>query len=86
MIRILLILPIVLISCRCTKPSKKEQIERLTYQVDSLTRIAKDQDEMIDELYDRIDGLNDALQIREGEISYWGHKYDSIVRVKVNKK
>jgi len=42
-----------------------------TDQIDSLTEIIVDQ-------RDQIHFLRDELQFKESEISYWGHKYDSI--------
>jgi site-specific DNA-adenine methylase len=43
--------------------------------IDSLNEIIVDQKE-------QIHFLRDELQFRESEISYWGHKYDSIKQKK----
>ena len=43
--------------------------------IDSLTEIIVDQK-------DQIHFLRDELQYKESEISYWGHKYDSIKVIK----
>jgi len=43
--------------------------------IDSLTEIIIDQK-------DQIHFLRDELQYKESEISYWGHKYDSIKIIK----
>jgi hypothetical protein len=43
--------------------------------IDSLTEIIVDQK-------DQIHFLRDELQYKESEISYWGHKYDSIKIIK----
>jgi len=42
-----------------------------TYRIDSLTEIIVDQ-------RDQIHFLRDEIQFKESEVSYWGHKYDSI--------
>ncbi len=40
----------------------------------------------ISDLYDQLDAAQDELQMREGEISYWGHKYDSCMTVLLKNK
>lgn len=38
------------------------------------------------ELEDQLDFSKDLLQMKEGEISYWGHKYDSCMTILQNQK
>lgn len=39
----------------------------------------------IEELEEQLDISQDLLQVKEGEISYWGHKLDSCIEI-LNKK
>lgn len=77
--KILILLLIVFTSCKCTKPSKDEQIKTLTYQVDSLRL------EIIKQ-WDFIETLKDEVKIARMEADYWGYKHDSIlIATKVKK-
>ena len=64
--------------CKSTDKTKMDEVLTLRVKVDSLNK-------EIYELYEQIDVMRDELQFKESEISYWGHKYDSIVEV-VKKK
>jgi len=54
-----------------TNRSNENKKDICTDLVDSLNEIIVDQK-------DQIHFLKDELQFKESEISYWGHKYDSI--------
>ena len=45
---------------------------------DSLKSELISKDSIIFELQDQVEILQDDIQLREGEISYWGQKYDSL--------
>ena len=45
---------------------------------DSLRKELSSKDSLILELGTEIDILEEDIQFREGEISYWGQKYDSL--------
>jgi hypothetical protein len=75
----LILLLVVFTSCKCTKPSKDEQIKTLTYQVDSLRL------EIIEQ-WDFIETLKDEVKIARMEADYWGYKHDSILHTKEIKK
>ena len=64
--------------CNVSDNTKDNEVILLKSKIDSLNI-------EITQLYEEIDSMRDELQYREGEISYWGHKYDSIVEV-VKKK
>ena len=72
--KIILLSFILLASCKCTQPTKKE----LTKKTDSLISIIKEQEKQIQDLELYNENLKDELRFREGEISYWGHKLDSV--------
>jgi len=76
--KIIFIITVCLFLIGC-KTKEKQQIAELKMKVDSLNY-------EIVELNDRINVMNDELQIREGEISYWGHKYDSCMTILKTKK
>ena len=50
-------------------------------EVDNSAEEVKGLKIQVQEQYEYIKGLQNEIQYREGEISYWGHKYDSVVRV-----
>ncbi len=50
------------------------------HENDSLKSEVLSKDSVIFDLETQIDILKDEIQLREGEISYWGQKYDSISR------
>ena len=50
-----------------------------TTEKDRLKEENKKLKEEVKQLYEYIDVQQEALQLRESEISYWGHKYDSVV-------
>lgn len=75
----LILLLVVFTSCKCTKPSKDEQIKTLTYQVDSLRL------EIIEQ-WDFIETLKDEVKIARMEADYWGYKHDSILHTIETKK
>lgn len=69
-------------SCVTSTTEAKPPFDSVAYyrhQVDSLKL------DIID-LYDQLDASQDAIQLREGEISYWGHKYDSCMMILQKKK
>ena len=69
-------------SCVTSTVESKPNFDSVSFyrhQVDSLKL-------EIVELYDQLDGAKDELQMREGEISYWGHKYDSCMMVLQKRK
>lgn len=69
---ILLSLPLLLIGCNSKKEiANEELILDLRKKIDSLKTEIANRDE-------EIDLLEEGIQLREGEISYWGHKYDSL--------
>ena len=70
--KIILALLILFTSCKCTKPSKDEQIKILQTQVDSLKL------EII-ENWDFIESLKDEAKMARMEADYWGYKYDSVI-------
>ena len=73
----LLALSISLIGCISNKDiSKDEEITNLKKKIDSLRTEIVDRDE-------QIDLLEEGIQLREGEISYLGHKYDSL-KIKID--
>jgi hypothetical protein len=45
---------------------------------DSLKSELISKDSIIFDLQDQVEILQDDIQLREGEISYWGQKYDSL--------
>lgn len=46
--------------------------------VDSLTNVINEKDSLIEDLEFQVDMLEEDIQLRESEISYWGQKYDSL--------
>ena len=60
--------------CKTTNQTKMDEVTMLKKTIDSLKL------EIVD-LNEQIDFMKDELQFRESEISYWGHKYDSVVEV-----
>jgi len=48
------------------------------HEIDSLKYEVLSKDSLIFELESQIDVLEEGIQFRESEISYWGCKYDSI--------
>ena len=74
---ILLSLPLLLIGCNSKKEiANEELILDLRKKIDSLKTEIANRDE-------EIDLLEEGIQLREGEISYWGHKYDSL-KIKID--
>lgn len=68
----LVLLAISIIGCGSKREiSKDEEILSLRKKVDSLKFEISDLDQ-------QIEILQEAISVREGEISYWGHKYDSL--------
>jgi len=71
----------VFASCASCKKVEVEDnsvdVRILKNQIDSLKM-------EIVELKDQNDNMKDLLRVKEGEVSYWGHKYDSL-RDSVNK-
>jgi hypothetical protein len=60
------------VGCNSKKEiANDELILDLRKKIDSLKTEIADRDE-------QIELLEDGIQLREGEISYWGHKYDSL--------
>ena len=76
--KILFISAILLASCTCKKPTKKQ----LTKEINSLAIIIKKQQEYIQDLEYQISVFEDELNSKEDEISYLGHKLDSIKQLK----
>lgn len=72
-------------SCLQKSSSEKEVVTSIDSvrfyrtQVDSLKSEIK-------ELEEQLDVAQDILQMREGEISYWGHKYDSCMVILQKRK
>ena len=69
-------------SCMTSSKSETPKVDSVAFyknQCDSL-RIE------IADLKDQLDLAEDAIQLREGEISYWGHKYDSCMLILNNGK
>lgn len=60
--------------CTNTKPTKKD----LTSKIDSLVTVIKNQEDYINDLNYQIGIMRDELRYKEDEISYWGHKLDSV--------
>lgn len=60
--------------CKTTNQTKMDEVTLLKKQVDSL------KSELL-EVREQLDFAKDELQFKESEISYWGHKYDSCMRV-----
>jgi hypothetical protein len=56
----------------------KQEIARLNKKIDSLILLVKEYEE-------EVEGMQDEIQFREGEISYWGRKYDSIKQLRTKK-
>ena len=54
------------------------RINTQIYENDSLKSELVSKDSIIFELQDQVEILQDDIQLREGEISYWGRKYDSL--------
>lgn len=73
------VLLISLTSCKTTDKVKIDEVVMLKKTIDSLKL------EIVD-LNEQIDFMKDELQFRESEISYWGHKYDSVSEVIKTKK
>ena len=49
--------------------------------VDSLENVIDQKDSIIEEFEYQVYEMNDEIQMREAEISYWGRKYDSTMIV-----
>ena len=49
--------------------------------VDSLRNVIDQKDSIIEEFEYQVYEMNDEIQMREAEISYWGRKYDSTMIV-----
>ena len=66
---------IIICGCACTESTTvteiKDPCEEYKTRIESLNVYVK-------ELEEQIDVMQEAIQWREAEISYWGHKYDSI--------
>lgn len=69
--KIILLVTIFVYSCSCSKLTEISSPMNLKKENDSLKLV-------IIELQEEIDFLKDELRFKEGEISYWGHKYDSL--------
>lgn len=69
--KIILLVTIFAYSCSCSKLTEISSPMNLKKENDSLKLV-------IIELQEEIDFLKDELRFKEGEISYWGHKYDSL--------
>lgn len=53
-----------------------------TTKTDELSLLKKENDSLkleVVELKEEVKFLKDELQFKESEISYWGHKYDSLL-------
>lgn len=59
-------------SCGSTKTTKISELELLKKENDSLKLV-------IIELQEEVNILRDELRFKESEVSYWGHKYDSLL-------
>lgn len=71
-IALLMLLTTILIGCNSKKEiANEELVLDLKKKIDSLKNEILDRDE-------QIELLEEGIQLREGEISYWGHKYDSL--------
>ena len=68
---IIFTITIFLFSCKTTNQTKIDEFTLLKKTIDSLKM-------EITELNEQIDIMKDELQFKESEISYWGHKYDSL--------
>lgn len=69
--KIILLVTLFACSCSCTKLTEVNPSVNLKRENDSLKLV-------IIELQEEVDFLKDELRFKEGEISYWGHKYDSL--------
>lgn len=68
----------IIYSCSCTEKTSVLQPDpcaQYLYTIDSLNHIVK-------ELEEEREILINEVSWREGEISYWGRKYDSIVELR----
>lgn len=69
--KIILVLTLFVCSCSCTKITEVNKPVNLKKENDSLKLV-------IIELQEEINILKDELRFKEREVSYWGHKYDSL--------
>lgn len=71
--KIILVLTLFVCSCNSAKTTKIPEIDILKKENDSLRC-------EINNLKEEINILKDELRFKEREVSYWGHKYDSLVK------
>jgi len=80
---LLTILVAILILCVFGKVShlvNKSEEPKIS-SVDSLENVINQKDSIIEDLEYQVYEMNDEIQMREAEISYWGCKYDSTMIV-----
>lgn len=70
--KIILLVTIFAYSCSGTKTTKVSELDLLKKENDSLKQA-------VIELQEEVNILKDELRFKEGEVSYWGHKYDSLL-------
>lgn len=70
--KLLFIITIFAYSCSGTKTTKVSELDLLKKENDSLKQV-------VIELQEEVNILKDELRFKEGEVSYWGHKYDSLL-------
>lgn len=80
-------------ACTTEKESLSTQLASCKIQNDSLMRRVQSlkhqivvKDSLIEEQEVQLQIMQDELQFRESEISYWGHKYDSCIMVLKKRK
>ena len=81
---------LLLVGCASSCMTKSDDVSnKQSDVVDSLVIYKKQVDSLKSEITDleyQLDILSDELQMREGEISYWGQKYDSCMVILKKRK